>query len=69
MARGRRKNVDPTVEYKCRIPQTIVDMTEQRLSKLKPDPLNIAVPAYGMRSELVTKLLRKWLAGEINVDI
>ena len=55
--RGRKPLVVPTVEWKCRIPSDIA----AKVDMFQLDPVRQTV-AYGLRSQLVTQLLRDWLA-------
>lgn len=57
MKRGRKALVIPTVEWKCRVPVDIAAKVDTFLL----DPVRGEV-AYGKRSQLVTQLLREWLA-------
>ena len=57
MKRGRKPLVIPTIEWKCRIP---VDVAA-KIDTFLLDPVRDEV-AYGKRSQLVTMLLRDWLA-------
>lgn len=55
--RGRKPLTIPTVEWKCRVPVDIAC----KIDMLTLDPVRNA-PVYGARSELITTLLRKFLA-------
>lgn len=57
MKRGRKPLMTPTVEWKCRIPVDIA----VKIDTFLLDPVRKEV-AYGRRSQLVTQLLRDWLA-------
>ena len=57
MKRGRKPLVVPTTEWKCRVPVDIAAKVDTFLL----DPVRQEV-AYGKRSQLVTQLLREWLA-------
>lgn len=64
--RGRQALLVPCVDWKCRIPVDLV----VRVDMLLLDPVRQR-PIYGSRSELVTRLLRAWLAtqqGTIPID-
>jgi hypothetical protein len=54
---GRKALKIPTTPWKCSIPVDIA----MKVDTLLLDPIR-QVPEYGKRSELVTQLLREWLA-------
>lgn len=56
MARGRKKLVDPPVEWKLSLPTSIT----APVSLLLSDPLT-GLPKHGARSKLIAKLLQEWL--------
>ena len=55
--RGRKPLLIPTEAWKCQIPIDIA----AKIDLLLLDPVR-GVPVYGARSELVTRLLREYLA-------
>lgn len=55
--RGRKPLLVPTVAWKCQIPENIA----AKIDLFLLDPIR-GVPIYGARSELVTRLLREYLA-------
>lgn len=65
--RGRKAKLDTPQEWKLRLPTTIVIAVNDKLSKTDPDLLDPTKPRLGARSELVTKLLKAWITGEVKV--
>ena len=55
--RGRKPSLVPNVEWKCHIPADVA----ARVDTFILDPVRMTV-AYGKRSQLVTQLLRDFLA-------
>lgn len=53
---GRKPNAVPTIDWKCYVPVNIAAQVDLLLT----DPLT-GKPKLGARSELVTKLLIRWL--------
>jgi len=56
MARGKKKHLDPPVEWKINIPTSVVAKVELLLM----DPLT-GRPRHGARSKLMASLLKEWL--------
>lgn len=56
MARGRKPNPIPTIDWKCHVPVPIAC----KVDLLLLDPVT-GNPRHGARSALVTELLIKWL--------
>ena len=54
--RGRKKLVDPPVEWKLSLPLSVT----APVSLLLSDPLT-GLPKHGARAKLITKLLQDWL--------
>lgn len=54
---GRRPHIVPTTDWKIRIPVDIA----AKIDLICLDPVK-GTPAYGARSELVTRLLREYLS-------
>lgn len=54
---GRRPHLDPPVEWKVTIPTSVA----QRVEIALVDPAR-GKPRFGARAQLITQLLREWLA-------
>jgi len=67
MPRGKKKLLDPPVEWKLSLPQSVT----APVSLLLSNPLT-GLPKHGARSRLVTRLLQDWLdeqaKGAIQLD-
>jgi len=63
MTRGRKTLTDRPVEWKVSIPSSIAAPTALLLS----DPLT-GRPRHGARAELITRLLREWLATQYDLN-
>lgn len=63
MKAGRKKG-EPYVQWIIPVPIAVAAPVELRLL----DPL-YNKPTYGARAKLITTLLQKWLAGEIDIPL
>lgn len=63
MARGRKKG-PPYEKWIVIVPTAVAAPVELRLL----DPL-YNKPVYGARAKLITTLLQKWLAGEVDIPL
>ena len=69
MPRGRRPYLVPNIEFKAKLPGPLVEAIDKKLVTLSASWRDPSRPAYGAQSKLVELLLKKWLAGEIEVEL
>lgn len=69
MTRGRRPLLIPTEALKIKISKPVLEAMEARILQFSASWRNSEEPAYGARSKLVEQLIKKWLAGEVDVEL
>lgn len=69
MSRGRRKLLIPTEALKVKLPKPVIEAMEAKLLNFAAHWRDPDEPAYGARSKLIEQLVKKWLAGEVDVEL